>query len=124
VVKSIIIPNTFYNITSSNNTIYWTENKTDLSTTIPSGAYTITDLISAVETAMDSESSGYNTYTGAYSNSNFKITLTADNAFNFTFGTNTANSIGDVLGFTADSASATSNTGDSVADISNPLSRR
>jgi hypothetical protein len=70
---SASIPNTLYNITATNNTIYWTRGGT-LSATIPISAYSITDLCLALVTTMDS-ANRVETYQVSYSPTTMKISI-------------------------------------------------
>jgi hypothetical protein len=67
---SASIPNTLYNITALNNTIYWTRGGA-LSVTIPTGAYSVTDLCLVLATAMDA-ADGVETYQVSYSPANYE----------------------------------------------------
>lgn len=71
------IPNTFYNITSSNNKIRWSYGATPTSTsaTIPDGAYAADDLASQLQTLMDADVGDTNTYSVSYDSTTFKFTF-------------------------------------------------
>jgi hypothetical protein len=115
---SASIPNTLYNITT-NNTIYWTQG-TDLSAVIPAGAYSVTDLCLALATAMDA-AAGVETYQVSYSPVTMKISIICTSAMVLRCTTETA-AMWYELGFdtTADTASATSHTADSVLRLDPP----
>lgn len=104
-------PITFNNVNSTNNTIYFNENSTNKTCTIPAGAYTISTIAAAIASAMTTASSGYATYTCAVASNTNLLTLTSTQNFSLTFGTNTANSMAGILGFpntnTSPSTSAT-----------------
>jgi hypothetical protein len=110
---SASIPNTMYNITALNNTIYWTRGGA-LSTTLSAGAYSMTDLCLALATAMD-VADGIETYTVSYSPSTMKISIICTAAYLLTC-TSMTTSIWYELGFNtdADTGSATSHTADNV----------
>ena len=94
-----MIPNTTYNVTAANNTIYWQEaGPTNFSATISPGAYSITTLLSSVVAAMNAV--GTPTYTATYNPITFLVTVAnSTTTFAFTFGTHTTNSIGYAMGF-------------------------
>jgi hypothetical protein len=70
---STSILNTLYNITATNNTIYWTWGGA-LSATIPIDAYFVTNLCLALATTMDS-ANGVETYQVCYSPTTMKISI-------------------------------------------------
>jgi hypothetical protein len=70
---SASIPNTLYNITAINNTIYWTRGST-LSAIIPVGTYFATDLCLVLVTTMDI-ANGAETYQVSYSPTTIKISI-------------------------------------------------
>jgi hypothetical protein len=114
-LKSAYIPNSAYNITSSNNTFYFTSGGTADTATIAVGYYNSGTLTSALQTAMDAVSSGftvtYNTIQG---------TVTIANATAFVLNNSiTTNSLAPVLGFTAtDTSSSTSVTSTGILNLS------
>jgi hypothetical protein len=116
---SASIPNTLYNITATNNTIYWTRGGA-LSATIPAGAYSVTDLCLALATAMDT-ADGVETYQVSYSPVTMKISIICTAATVLTC-TNTTNSMWYEIGFdtAADTGSATSHTADNVLRLDFP----
>jgi hypothetical protein len=117
---SASIPNTLYNITATNNTIYWTQGGT-LSATIPVGAYSVTDLCLVLVTAMDS-ANGVETYQVSYSPTTMKISIicTTTTVLTCTF---TTNSMWYEIGFdtTVDTSSATLHIADNVLRLDFPL---
>lgn len=72
---SAYIPNTVYNINSSNNTIIFNEGGSNLTATLTVGAYSIYDLITELETQLDA--AGANTYTVTYNVKTFRLTITS-----------------------------------------------
>lgn len=113
-----VVPITFYTVDSYNNTIYFYENSTNKVATIEDGTFDTTTILTAVKSALDTASGGHNTYTVTYTAQTGKLTISASNAFYFTFGDNTSNSAHSVLGFTQqNTSSATSITGDAHVDL-------
>jgi hypothetical protein len=116
---SASIPNTLYNIIATNNTIYWTWGGA-LSTTLPVGAYSVTDLCLALATAIDS-ANGVETYQVSYSPTTMKISIICTTATVLTC-TSTTNSMWYEIGFdtTADSSSATLHIADNILRLDFP----
>ena len=110
--------NSIYNIRSTNNTIYFYENGTDKSCTITPGVYDDATLATAMKTALDTASGGFNTFTVTYSSITGKYTFSGTSNFHFTFESFTANTIAKVIGFyRVDGVAATSQTGDFMAQL-------
>jgi hypothetical protein len=116
---SASIPNTLYNITATNNTIYWTWGGT-LSAIIPIGAYSVTDLCLALTTTMDS-TNGVETYQVSYSPTTMKISIICTAATVLTC-TSTTNFMWYEIGFDtmANTSSATLHTADNVLRLDFP----
>jgi hypothetical protein len=116
---SASIPNTLYNITATNNTIYWTLGST-LSATIPVSAYSVTDLCLALATAMDS-TNGVETYQVSYSPTTMKISIICT-AVTVLTCTSTTNSMWYEISFDtiADTGSATLHTANNVLQLDFP----
>lgn len=115
-LASASIPNTTYNVSSSNNTLYWTDSTTaTFTTTISPGSYSATTLASAIQTAMNSVSSGY---MASYSSTTYLLTVANSGlTFYFSFGTNTTNSLAYVMGFATNGTLAASQTGQNVVNL-------
>jgi len=79
------IPNTIYNITSSNDEIIFNEGGGDLTVTLDPGAYDVYTLISEIESEMNTV--GSNTYTVQYSTVTCKIRITSSSNFTILGGT-------------------------------------
>src|ERR1700678_3799195 len=109
-LASASIPNTTYNVTSTNNTLYWTDSTTtNFTATISPGSYSATTLASAIVTAMNSVSANY---LASYSTTTYLLTVSNSGlTFYFSFGTNTTNSMAYVMGFAANGTLAASQTG-------------
>jgi hypothetical protein len=124
--------NTIYNVDATNNALNFNENSANKSITplTPSG-YTGTTLATALQTALNTASSGYNTYVVTYSASTGLFTISAGNPFTLLFssGTNSSTSLWKVMGWTTsnglspvNSATASSVTSPYMANLTNPLS--
>lgn len=82
-INKITIPHTFYNITSSNNVLDWTDNiLTDVTITIPPGNYTIDELLTALGALMSLGTTDGDVYTASRSSFTNKVTIS-----NFTVST-------------------------------------
>lgn len=91
------IPLSFYSINTSNNKFYINDTITNILVTISEGSYISTNLLTELQTQLNSVSSGF---TVSYSNTTKKYTISRTSNFSLLFGTFTAyNKICDVLGF-------------------------
>jgi hypothetical protein len=116
---SASIPNTLYNVTSTNNTIYWNRGGA-LSATLAPGAYDSATLSAALKTAMDT-ADGVQTYTITFSETTMKLTIACTAAFTLTC-TNNTTALWYILGWntTANTGSATSQTADNALRLDFP----
>jgi hypothetical protein len=112
-VSEVLIPNVFYNITSSNNTIIVDEGKGAQSSSITVGQYDITSLLSALKTALDGNNVLSGIFTCSYSTVTYKVTISSTVAFSITYG-----NLADNLGFTDSTGSASTHTASRIFDIS------
>lgn len=110
------VPNTIYNVRSTNNIIRWTRGSA-FTYTIPEGAYTVTNLLSTIQTGMNAADA--NSYTLTYSSTTYKVTIAGSAAFVLNWsGSSTPYYM---LGFSSsDSSSGTSHTGTNVANMMLP----
>lgn len=107
------VPNTFYNINSSNNTFDFDVAST---VTVTPGSYTLAQLLTEIETQMQAVTA---TYTATVSSITGRVTIqdTAPAAFNLDFSVN--NSMGTILGFDHSALSGSASyTGSYPPDIS------
>lgn len=106
-VKTLSLPVSWYNVEASNNQIYFTNNGgTPVVATIPVGQYDILQLDAAIALAMATADTVY-TYTVSTNLQTAIMSVTINaGTFEFTFGTNTANSASELMGFVGNSASA------------------
>jgi len=88
---SASIPNSSYNINSTNNIIYVNGNPVG----IPIGSYNTSNLPSTIQTALNGAGLGI-IFTVTYSDTTLKLTISGSVAFSITAG---ANSINDLIGF-------------------------
>lgn len=117
VLSSVQIPYTFYVINDNTNTL--TLNAGANVVTLPNGNYTISNIITELITQIDAVIGGNTTVT--YNNSTMKFTIGNDSAFIVDSEEDQATStLSTLIGFRVSSASSTSNTADSVANISGP----
>lgn len=120
IISNILFPNTIYCFESGvNDKIYFYENSTSKTATIAPGVYTSSSVLSAIKTAMDTASSGHNSYTVSYSSTTRKLSFSASNAFYFEFSASTGDNCARQLGFAddTDTASGTSITAPNVIDL-------
>ncbi len=86
VLKQVSICADFSNINSLNNSIPFFENGVNKTATLTPGYYSSLDITTALQTALNTASGGYNTYTCSFSNITQKLTVTsAVNPFQFKF---------------------------------------
>lgn len=122
VLRWATIPNSLYNVTSSNNQIYFIESTVSYVGTIEPGNYTGKTLATAIETAMDAVSPVvhtvfFNPITGKLS------VFVGVGTVGFEFGSNTLNTAAKVMGFAdADVAEAANVEGVKSVFLGYPLS--
>jgi hypothetical protein len=122
-LERFTICNTIYNIHSNNNYIVWRRSAIDYQTSVPEGQYDATTLCTALATAMNNADA--NNYSLSYNPVTFHITVTGTNNFSLNWATSTANQASKTmyreLGFLkVDTSAATSHTGQTVIDLSQP----
>lgn len=111
---SFVIPNLLYSIDSTNNKIAFTRSS-NFTATITPGNYTITQLSTAIGTAMNGQNS--NNYSATYDANTQKMTISGTNPFVLDFGA--AGTMWRQLGFeNSTSSSATSHTGTNYVNLS------
>jgi hypothetical protein len=81
------MPLAVYQITSSNNIIYFRENSTNKQATLNLGYYNAIDLADQAKTALNTASGGFSTFTVTYSSSTFKMIFGSTNSFTLQWGT-------------------------------------
>lgn len=115
-VKSILLPVTYHNVNANNSTIYFTDTGGARACQLPNGYYSqLSDLASAIATAMTAAGAGV--VTCSVSSRTNVLTVSNTVAFNFTFGSNKANSAGRLMGFIADTDTALSQTGTQTMNL-------
>lgn len=76
-VNMINIPHSFFNINTSNNSFVWTDASSATHTSsVPIGDYTASELLTALETAMDADTTDGLTYSWTVDDASKKITVT------------------------------------------------
>lgn len=124
VLEFVQIPNTIYNIDSTNNQVYFEESGGGgtLTGSITAGFYDTGTFPAAVKAAMDAVTANAITYTVSINADTNLMTITpSGGTVAIQFGTNTSNSAAQPMGFSAsDVATAASVTGDQVIDLSEP----
>ena len=115
----IQIPNSIYNISSSNNIVTFTENATLKTATIPVSAYNSDELATELASILTTASGGYNTYTVTYNTETYMFTFSATNAF--MLNCSKAKFPYHELGFSnSDTSSATSITSSYIVSLEQP----
>lgn len=117
-VVSLQMPQTQYNINSTNNKVYFNDG-VNCNFTIPTGNYSVYDFITALQTGFNTVSANYIV---TYSDVSMKITITGLIPFQLLFGTNTTNTGAYIMGFNnIDNVLALSQTSNNCIDLSLPL---
>jgi hypothetical protein len=116
ILKSAMIPITYFNINSTNSSIYWTDT-IPRTCQIPSGFYNSYSVF-ATAVAMAMTANGGGTVTCSVNSLTNILTVNNTTTFAFAFATNTTNSAAEVMGFTEmDSISDTSQVGTKVINL-------
>jgi hypothetical protein len=78
----MLIPYTFYNVNSTNNTlvIFKTGDTQERTITLPPGNYNITDFLARLKVFLDASAGPLHTYTCTYDVNSYKITITQDSS--------------------------------------------
>lgn len=117
-LDTFIMTNTFYNVTSSNNTFVFQENVGASATaTLTAGNYTISDILTSLKTAMEAVSPNSRTYTLTANTSTNKLTIAVSAG---TFSVLATGGLNLMLGFSRSTASGqnASNTGTRIYNLS------
>ena len=117
---SCLIPLTHYNVNSSNNIIYFSDEINSYSASVLEGSYDMDEVLLAIAAAMTSESG--NSFTVTFNEITLHFTITSDALFSFDFGTETTNSMGSFLGYTQNTGNLLTHIGDSSPNLSIPPS--
>jgi len=121
-IEKCILPRTWYDVTSSNNKIYFTDAAGSHTASLTSGSYTVTNLATEIGTRMTS-ASGSKTFTCTANNNTMKYTIATGDGSSFTMdmGSSPSSSAGNIIGFTTQTSSMSSLTGDSVFNMNRNL---
>lgn len=116
-VANAVVPVSYYNVNSNNNTFSWEEDAGGgaITSTLTAGNYTSTTFATELKTQMDADTNNAATYTVTISAATNKMTISA--AANFSISV--ANS-SKLTGFSSASASATSHIGADVVNLAGP----
>jgi hypothetical protein len=91
----------FPNVNASNNRIPFLENATQKTAVIPIGYYSSSQIVSALQAALNLASGGWNTYTCTLNSVSQQVTITATSPFFLQWGTVPTNSAAGTFGFLA-----------------------
>jgi hypothetical protein len=121
-----VFGNSFFNVNDYNNKIYFKEGSTNLTATLTNGFYNSTNFPANVKSALEtiSTSSGASlTYTVTVNSTTNKLVITPSSGnIQILMGTNTLNSAKYLTGFTVDTSSLSSLTGDSPINLTDSYS--
>jgi hypothetical protein len=114
---SFCFTNNIFNVSNTNNKVYFNENGSDLITTLTNGYYDSSDFVSHLQTKMTASAVG--TINCSLDNNTRKLTISNDtHNFYLTFATNTTNSARKLLGFDeSDGSNASSQTSNNPIDL-------
>jgi hypothetical protein len=113
-VESVQIPFTYYTTTALNNVF---ETSLGIATLNP-GNYNSGTIATALKTSLDANAAGGAPWVVTFSQTTFKVTITATAAFSVI--TTTANTMTHNLGFNVDTGSNVNHVGDGTVDLSGP----
>lgn len=97
-LATIYLPNTYPNINAYNGNFILYDNGTQKTVTLAPGYYTTDNLPTALQTAMNAVSGGYNSYTVVYNSLSNKLSMSAANSFQLRF-VGVANNAATLFGF-------------------------
>lgn len=114
------VPHTIYNVDDSNNKILFNDGASNITSTLTKGSYTATSLLNHIASVMTADS-GTLTFTGSYSSTTLKATISAGSTFSLRW-TAATGQIGSLIGFdtSADDTGASSYTGDYACNVNTP----
>jgi hypothetical protein len=116
-VANAVIPVSYYNVNSNNNTFSWEESAGGgvITSTFTAGNYTSTTFATEVKTQMDADTNNAATYTVSISTATNKMTITA--GANFTIYVAVSQKL---TGFTTVPSASTTQIGDNVINLAGP----
>jgi hypothetical protein len=116
-VANAVIPVSYYNVNSNNNTFSWQESAGGgvITSTFTAGNYTSTTFATEVKTQMDADTNNAATYTVTISTATNKMTITA--GANFTIYVAVSQKL---TGFTTVPSASTTQIGDNVINLAGP----
>lgn len=118
VLKAVYMPVTYYNVSPTNNQLFFTDANGAHSILIQPGYYASTAYLAAIGAGMSAVSSGI-TYTAVKDAITLAVTIAASSGtFKLTFGTNTKHTVAIALGFqSVDTAFASSHVGSGLLNL-------
>jgi hypothetical protein len=123
-LESVQLFNSQYTINNNNNKLYWTDSTaTTITSTLTKGNYTATSLAAMIQTVMNADNTGADTYTVVFSTVTGKmaITNTSGNNFALNYATTTT-SCATTTGFLkTDKTGASTYIGDNVVSLNTKL---
>jgi len=116
-VANAVVPVSYYNVNSNNNTLVWEEiaGGGEITSTLTPGNYTSTTFATEVKTQLDADTNNAATYTVSVSAASNKMTISA--GANFTISVASSSKL---TGFSSASGAATSHIGADVVNLSGP----
>jgi hypothetical protein len=123
---NVVMPNSIYNFTNSNNYLYIAETGAGGGTVgilITPGCYTATQVATIIGQQLTSHSLLGYTYTCTYSTNTLKFTITSTGNFQMLMTSNNnyaSKPAGQILGFNLDTSPALSQTGDTIPQLYQP----
>lgn len=115
------LPNTYYNVNSSNNIIYFTDGDLNFQAEIPPGVYDILTLPPVIADVMTNGSGFDGNVTVTFDDSTLLLSITATSLISLQFGTFQTNSMATLLGFNLiDTALLLTNTANNIINLSIP----
>lgn len=108
-LAQIYIPNSFYNISTTNNQLVLLDNGSTKAITLPSGFWTADNIPTSLASALNTASNGYNTYTVTIDSLTTQLHISASNAFQIQFS-GVSNTCATMFGFVDQTNTATATT--------------
>lgn len=113
------LPNSIYNVDSTNNILPINDGTTNINVVITPGAYSITNLVNQIQTQLNTSSTGFSV---SYSSNTMQVTISRSSNFYLRFGSVSGN-ISYLIGFSnSNTTSNTSFTGTNVIILNSPMS--
>ena len=115
----LVLPNSIYNVDSSNNVLPFNDGTNNINVSITPGAYSINNLVTQIQTQLNTSSSGFSV---SYNSNAMTVTISRSSNFYLRFGS-VAGNISYLIGFSnTNTTSNTSFTGTNVIILNSPMS--